>query len=214
MVIYNGKGDTPMRIGIIGAADVGSSLGKGWAQKGHAVMLSSREPDGERMRGVLAEIGHGAQAGTVDQTVDFGEVVVIAMRWDYLKDTLPGGSSWAGKTVIDATNRFAPAASGKSAAEDLAAMLPGAHVVKAFNTIGAEHMPHGQINGEQLSMFIAGDDASAKATVSRLTEDLGFSVVDAGGLDRARMLENLAELWVALVRSGRGRNFGFRLVQG
>lgn len=203
-----------MRIGIIGAGTVGSSLARGWAAAGHQLMLSSREPDGARMQALLAEIGGQVQAGSVSQTAAFGDVLVVAIGWDKLGQALAGTEGWDGKIVIDTTNRFTASASGRSAAQDLAAMLPGARVVKAFNTIGAELMPHGQINGEQLSMFIAGDDAAAKAVVTQLVQDLGFAVVDAGGLVTAGLLENLAQLWVSLARSGYGRNMGFRLVQG
>jgi predicted dinucleotide-binding enzyme len=203
-----------MNIGILGAGVVGVSLAKGWAKAGHAVMLSSREPDSEKMRATLAEVGGNVQAGTPAETVTFGEVVTVAVGWNHLPDVVGSAGNWAGKIVIDATNRFGPSASGKSASEDLAALVVGASVVKAFNTVGAEHMPHGQIDGEQLSMFIAGDDAHAKALVSQLVADLGFEAVDSGGLGAARLLDSLAQLWVGLARSSYGRNIGFRLVRG
>jgi predicted dinucleotide-binding enzyme len=202
-----------MRIGIIGSGTVGGSLGTGWAQHGNEVMFSSREPGSAAIQALLAQAGANARAGTASETLAFGEVIAVAVRWDYLPGVVTSAGDWAGKVVIDATNRFGASPSGRSAAEDLAALLPGAHVVKAFNTIGAEHMPHGHINGEQLSMFIAGDSAG-KPAVARLVEQLGFSVVDVGGLDKARVVENLAELWVTLARGGLGRGFGFRLVRG
>lgn len=203
-----------MKIGILGAGVVGVSLAKGWVKAGHAVMLSSREPASEKMRAILAEVGGGAQAGTPAETVAFGAVVTVAIGWNHLPDVVGSAGPWTGKTVIDAANRFGPSASGKSAAEDLAALVPGGSVVKAFNTIGAEHMPHGTINGERLSMFIAGDDSGAKAVVSQLAADLGFEAIDAGGLGAARLVENLAQLWVSLARGSYGRNIGFRLVRG
>lgn len=202
-----------MRIGMIGSGTVGKSLGKAWASHGHAVMFSSREPGSAEMQALIAEAGANARAGTPSETLAFGEMIVVAIRWDYLPSVVASAGDWTGKVVIDATNRFGVSVSGKSAAEDLAALVPGAGVVKAFNTIGAEHMPHGSIGGEQLSMFIAGD-GGAKATATPLVEQLGFRVIDAGGLDKARLLENLAELWVSLARGSMGRNFGFRVVEG
>ncbi len=202
-----------MRIGMIGSGTVGTSLGTAWASHGHQVMFSSREPGSAEMMALVAAAGANARAGTPSETLAFGEVIVIAIRWDYLPSVVAGAGDWSGKIVIDATNRFGASVSGKSAAEDLAALAVGAHVVKAFNTIGAEQMPHGQIDGEQLSMFIAGDGVG-KASVMPLVSQLGFRPIDVGGLDKARLLETLAELWVSLARGGMGRNFGFRVVGG
>lgn len=201
-----------MNIGIIGAGVVGSSLGKGWGARGHAIMFSSREPDSPKMRTLLAEVGATARAGTVAETLAFGEVIVVAMGWDKLPQAIEGTGDWAGKVVIDATNRFGPPPAGSkgSAAQDLAQMT-GARVVKAFNTIGAELMVDPPF-AEKPTMFIAGDDAAAKATVTQLTESLGFEVVDVGPLSSADLLENLARLWVTLTRS-RGRNIAFRLLK-
>lgn len=202
-----------MKIGIIGAGVVGSALGKGWAAKGHEVMFSSRDPHSDKMRALVAEAGSNASAGTVAETLAFGEVVVIAIGWNALPDALSGAGDWSGKIVIDATNRFGPppAGSGSSAAEDIARMT-GARVVKAFNTIGAENMIDPPFS-EKPTMFIAGDDSEAKATATQLTEQMGFEVVDAGPLSNAALLENLARLWVTLARGSLGRNIAFRLLR-
>ncbi len=203
-----------MRIGILGAGVVGTSLAGGFARAGHEIMLSSREPHSERMAAALAQVGGGARAGSVSATLAFGEVVVVAIGWANLPQAIADAGNWAGKIVIDTTNRPGASASGRSAAQDLAAMIPGAHVVKAFNTIGAEHMAQGTLNGEQLSMFMAGDDAHAKAVVAQLVADVGFDPVDVGGLNAAHLLESLAQLWIALARGSYGRGVGFRLVRG
>jgi len=202
-----------MKIGIIGAGVVGSTLGKGWAAKGHQVMFSSRNPHSDRMRALVAEAGPNASAGTVAETLAFGEVLVIAIGWEALPDALRGVGDWSGKIVIDATNRFSPppANSVGSAAEDIA-HITGARVVKAFNTIGAANMVDPPFS-EKPTMFIAGDDSEAKATVTQLTEQMGFEVVDAGPLSNAGLLENLARLWVTLARGSLGPNIAFRLLR-
>lgn len=200
-----------MKIGIVGGGIVGSNLGKGWAAKGHAVMFSSREPHSDKIKALLEEVGGNAQAGTVQETLDFGEVIAVALPWPGIEDVIRSTSGWNNKVVIDATNRFAPAAT--SAAEDMA-RLTGARVVKAFNTIGAEHYTHPVTGGQQVSMLIAGDDAEAKQITWALAEDLGFEVIDAGGLSQAALLEKLAQLWVSLTRGGYGRNIAFKLLRG
>ena len=201
-----------MNIGIIGSGTVGGRLGKGLAAKGHNVKFSSREPQGEKMRTLVAEAGPRSSAGTAEEVVAFGDLIIMAMRWDGLEATVKSAGNWSDKTVIDVTNRFVSSGSGPSAAEDLAQLIPGAKVVKAFNTIGVEHMVDPQFGGQKPSMFICGDDADAKTTVGKLVEEMGFDVVDTGPLNTASMLESLAKLWGAVARL-EGRNIAFKLLR-
>lgn len=205
-----------MKIGILGAGNVGGQLARGWIRHGHRIMLSSRDPNSLKMQALVAELGAGAQVGTVEETVAFGDVIVVAIPWDVLPNILRAVGGWSGKVVIDATNRFGapPSDSVGSAAQDIA-YLTGASVVKAFNTIGAEHMDgRSDFGGQQPTMFIAGDNADSKETVRVLAEQLGFDVVDVGGLHLASLLEDLTRLWIALARGGYGRNIAFKLLQG
>ncbi len=204
-----------MKIGILGAGNVGGQLGRGWSKQGHQVMFSSREPHSPKMQALLAEAS-GSRAGTVAETVAFGDVIVVAIHWDVLMSVLGEAGDWTGKIVIDATNRFGPPPAGSvgSAAQDIA-HLTGASVVKAFNTIGAEHMSGGAtFGGQKATMFIAGDNADSKETVRVLAEQLGFEVADVGGLTLAGLLEDLTRLWIALARGGYGRNIAFKLLRG
>ena len=202
-----------MRIAIMGAGTVGSSLGRALVRAGHEVMFSSRQPDSDKMRALLAEMGDGAQAGSVEVTLNFSEVVALAMPWDTIKAVVQVGD-WSSKIVIDMSNRFGPppADSTGTVAGDIARMT-GARVVKAFNSIGANRYEQPQINGQAASMLVAGDAADAKAVVMGLAEDIGFEPVDAGDLSAARHVENLAALWVHLARSGYGRDIGFKLLR-
>ena len=101
-----------------------------------------------------------------------------------------------------------------SVAEQIAAAVSGARVVKAFNSTGAGNMDNPDYDGMAASMFICGDDAPAKQVVAQLAQELGFDVVDAGGLTVARYLEPLAFLWVnqAYVQ-GEGPNIAFKLLR-
>lgn len=198
-----------MNIGIVGAGQVGTSMAKALVKIGHSVMLSSRTPESEKMQALAAETG--AQVGTVAQTVAFGPVVIVALGWDAVPGAVQEGGDWSSKIIIDLTNRFG--GTGDSAAQDLA-RLTGGRVVKAFNTIGAEHYQDPIFEGQAASMLIAGDDAEAKQVVSTLAHELGFEPVDAGGLAAAIHLEHLAGVWVHLAfRAGLGRNFAFRLIK-
>ena len=101
-----------------------------------------------------------------------------------------------------------------SGAEELQKKLPRARVVKAFNTVFAQHMDTGRIGDQRLSAFVAGDDAQAKATVLALAEDIGFDPVDAGPLRNARLLEPMALLNIQLGYVQKlGPKIGFKLLR-
>lgn len=207
------SGVTGMKIGIIGAGIVGGNLGKGWAKAGYEVMYSSRDPESEKMQKLIAAAGENASAGTVADVMKFSDVIVVAIGWPYVETVVMEAGDWTGKILIDATNRFAPSGTGNSAAEDLAKVAIGARVVKAFNTIGAEHYLDPKIGTQTASMFICGDDAEAKEIVGDLVETLDFDLVDVGPLSHAEMLESLAKLWVTLARDNFGRDIAFKLLR-
>lgn len=200
-----------MKVGILGAGAVGESLGKALIKAGHQVMFSSRDPHGDHARRVATETG--ASVGLPDEVLAFSHIVAIAMPPDAVNQLAKAyAGQWRDKIVIDMNNRFGPGASGTSFAQELAA-LTGGKVVKAFNTIGAEHYQNPVFAGQSATMFIAGDDAEAKRVVGQLAVDIGFEVIDAGSLDAAVHVENLARFWVHLVRLGQGREIAFKLLK-
>ena len=201
-----------MKVGILGAGEVGSNLSKALVTAGHEVMLSSRNPDSQKMQKLIAEIGDKAQVGTVTETVAFGEVVVIAIGWgNGLEQVLTGISDWSGKVLVDATNRFG--ADFEGSAGERVARLTNVPVLKAFNSIGAEHYLDPLFNGIPASMIICGDDAAKERALSLVT-DTGFEVIDLGGLDQCHLVESLGNIWVNLAfRRGYGRNIAFKIMQ-
>jgi len=194
----------------VGAGRVGETLARGFAVAGHDVVFGSRTPDDESVAALVAELGDAARATTVERAAAEGSVVVLAVPGDVAPEVAADlASELAGTVVIDPTNVMDR--SGESVAERIGAAAPETRVVKAFNTIGTDGMADPVIDGERASMFVASDDADAKAVATALASDLGFGVVDAGDLDAAIMLEDLARLWIHLSRS-RGRDIGFRLL--
>lgn len=178
-----------MRIGIIGAGNIGATAANLFTRAGHEVVVSnSRGPD--TLRELVGELGHKARAGTVDEAARFGEVVLLAVPWRS-PEALPAPETVRGKIVIDAMNPYGSAGKvadlgDSSSSEETAKRLPGARLVKAFNTIYYQHLAtQGRPDlpeAEQRAIFVAGDDAEAKAVVSRLIRDIGFAPVDTGGL--------------------------------
>ena len=207
-----------MRIAVIGAGHVGGALGSGWAQAGHQVTFAVREPDAEAAEQLL-QLAPQAKVVSIQESLAGAEIVALAIPWSAVPDLLRQiQPALAGKILIDCTNptRGWPAmdhASG-SGAEQVAALAPGAKVVKAFNTTGFENMHNAKYADGAVTMFYAGDDAEAKKTVHQLAADLGFDPVDAGGLAQAYALEVLASLWGVLAYGQKmGRGIAFRLMR-
>lgn len=208
-----------MKIAIIGTGQVAAALGKGWAARGHMITFASREPSSERVQALLAGAGPNASAARVADAVGRSSIIVLAVPFTAARERLEMAGDMGGKVVIDCTNPIAPGLrpmfdSTTSGMEQIAAWAPRARVVKAFNTTGAENMADPVYDGRPATMLICGDDELAKGAAAQLAEELGFDVVDAGGLSAARHLENLALLWIHLARvAGLGRDVAFRLMR-
>jgi len=184
-----------MDVTIIGTGNMARGIGARLVAGGHRVTVLGKEPgDAEA---VVKELGGdgAAQAGRSGEPIADG-VVVLAVYYPDAKAAVEqyrGGLS--GKVLIDITNPVNETLDGVvtppdgSAAQELAASAPGARVVKAFNTTFAGTLIDGQVAGQPLDVFLAGDDEEAKARVSKLVEDGGLRPIDAGPLRRARELE-------------------------
>lgn len=198
-----------MRVGIIGSGNIGGTLARLLAGAGHEVVIAnSRGP--ESLAGLVAGIGPAATASTPAGAAEAGEVVIVAVPFVRLGD-LPA-AALAGRVVVDATNYYAGRdgafpeidAGATTSSELVAGALPGAQVVKAFNTIHFRQLAdQGTPPGTpgRRAIPIAGDDAAAKATVAALIDDIGFDSYDAGPLaggrrfDPGTALFNVALTW-------------------
>ncbi len=178
-----------MRIGIIGAGNIGANAARLFIRAGHEVALSNSRGAGS-LRDLVAELGRQAQALTIEEAARFGEVVLVAIPFGQYRQ-LPA-AAFDGKIVVDAGNYY-PNRDGNfpeldrsqtTSSELMAEHLRGARIVKAFNTIYYLHLANqGDTSkplAERRAIFIAGDDAEAKETVARLVEEIGFAAVDTG----------------------------------
>jgi predicted dinucleotide-binding enzyme len=193
-----------MKIGIIGKGNVGTAIGTGLSRKGYEVKFGHRDPK-----------------EPVADAAKWGEVIVLAVPYESAVDAARAISSLAdGKIILDVTNAIGENMNlavgfSTSAAEELQKMLPEARVVKAFNTVFAANQSTGRVGTEQLTLFVAGDDAKAKQTVMQLGRDIGFDPVDAGPLKSARYLEPMAMLLINLGYGlGMGTKIGYKLAKG
>ncbi|HEX5094002.1 MAG TPA: NADPH-dependent F420 reductase [Burkholderiales bacterium] len=182
------------KIGIIGSGKVGSAIGSAWVRAGHEVMFSSRHLDDDKA--LAARLGGGARAGTPQEAAAFGEVVMVSVPYRALPDVAKEcGGLLKGKVVIDTCNPFvgrdgeiAAWAREKGAGLASAELLPGARLVRAFNAIGAARMGAAHEEPGRVGMPMAGDDAAAVATASRLIRDVGYEPVLIGGLAKGKYL--------------------------
>jgi len=178
-----------MKIGIIGAGNIGATAARLFVHAGHEIAISnSRGP--ESLRELVTLLGPRAHAVTVDEAARFGDVVLLAVPWRSPK-ALPKPEAVEGKIVIDAMNPYKPNFAlydlgNSTSSEETARRLPGARLVKAFNTIYYEHLAtRGRTDlpvGQRHAIFVAGDDADAKRVVTQLIEEIGFAPVDTGSL--------------------------------
>ena len=178
-----------MKIGILGSGMIGGTAARLFANAGHDVAVSnSRGP--ASLKPLVEEIGAHARAETIDGAARFGDVVLLAVPWRE-PGALPDASVLKGKIVIDAMNPY-KAGGGtydlgdSTSSEEVQKRLPGARIVKAFNTmyyktLATEGRP-GRPESERLAIFVAGDDAEAKQVVTTLIEDIGFAAIDTGRL--------------------------------
>lgn len=209
-----------MRIGVIGSGNVGGTLGARWAKNGHGVIFSSRDPGSNEMKRLIEEAGATARAASVSEAAIASEMLLLATPWPAARAALAAAGDLSGKIVIDATNPLLPRLTGlevgnsTSGAEQVAEWAPRAKVVKAFNTVGFNIMANPRFDGRGALLFYCGDDAPAKQAVRGLAAELGFDPVDAGPLERARLLEPFALLWITLSAApGHGREFAFQLLK-
>lgn len=181
-----------MKVAILGKGAVGQTIGAGFKKHGHDVRWGRRDPK-----------------ESYADAAKFGEIAVLATSWSGTENAikLADPKNLAGKVVIDLTN---PIKSEESEAPELAIgfsdsggeqvqrWLPQARVVKCFNCVGSTLFIDPKLPGGPPDMFIAGNDAGAKQTVTAICKEFGWPAVDIGGIEGARLLEPLALLWVVV----------------
>lgn len=188
-----------MNITLIGAGNMGAGFVKQLTAVGHQVRVTARDLTKAH---ALAAAHPGATAVAPADALGDSQVVIVATGYADAVSALKALGSLEGHIVIDITNPLTADYMGltlghdTSAAEEIAKALPGAQVVKAFNTVLAQVLAEGPVfaNGQTVPVFYAGDDERAKQTVRALAESIGFQPVDAGGLKNARYLEPVAGL--------------------
>ena len=196
-----------MKVGVIGSGVVGRVLAKAFLTEGHGVMLGTRNISKEEVVKWKKENEKGL-LGSFQETAQFGEIIVLAVSGLAVEDAinLAGKEHLSSKIIIDTTNPIAavPPENGvlkffttleDSLMERIQKILPGAKVVKAFNSAGNSFMYKPSFKGIIPTMFICGNDDEAKKTVSGILTSFGWETEDMGKVEAARAIEPLCILW-------------------
>lgn len=194
-----------MKAGVIGSGMVGEVLADGLLQHGHQVMRGSRKPEG--LADWKERAGADASIGTFQQTAEYGELVVLAVKGTAAEAVVTECAAALGsKPVVDTTNPIdeRPPEGGvlhfftqhdESLLERLQRRAPEARFVKAFSSVGSALMVHPKLAGGPPTMFICGNDAPAKAQVKSILDQFGWETADLGAAPAARAIEPLCMLW-------------------
>jgi len=190
-------------VAVIGTGDVAGALGPEFAEQGHVIVYGSRDPSRESVRALVERTGPGTSAVPPAEAVLGADIVVLAVPGTAVEAVTRGLGDLSGKIIIDPTNAFEPTDDGflrlvydTSAAEVSQDAAPGAHVVKAFNTLNWRTMVDPQSAGGPVSIPLVGDSKEAKATVAELVEGMGLEAIDLGPLRYARHVEGMLLVWI------------------
>ncbi|MED5410714.1 MAG: NADPH-dependent F420 reductase [Pseudomonadota bacterium] len=206
-------------IAIIGTGNVGSTLGKIWAAKGHEIIYGSRTPTSTRVQQLVRESGKNAMSTTQADAARRADVVMIPIPPTAIPEVIDALGNLEGKLIIDTTNWWgfegswatSPRDPRESLAEQVQALAPEANVVKAFNTMNYAVMADPSVSDGPVTVPIAGNSSSAKARVAALVEDVGLEPLDVGPLAAAEYLEEMLRLAIGFREINPGVAFDYHL---
>lgn len=196
-----------MKIAVLGAKIIGSTLARKWARAGHEVMFGVRNVDNPEVQALAAE--PTAAVGTPAEAIAFGEAVVFAIPGNAMEETIvTHGPALAGKIVVDAANRMGGGPMNSVAL--FAAHAPGAQVYRAFNSLGWENFENPQFGDLQADLFYCGPGGAGQAAVEQLIRDVGLRPVRVGDIGQVGLVDTIGALWFALAfGQGMGRELAF-----
>lgn len=202
-----------MKIAVIGVGNIGRTLGRKWAEKGHTIIFGARDVNSPKVAAALSEAIGSVSAALVEEAAADGEVVVFAIPGRAMGETVAQlKEQLAGKIVIDAANNV-----GAAEMNSLGAFTGNSadvHYFRAFNSLGWENFAEPVLAGMQIDLFYCGDSGEAQAAVDDLIADIGLRPVYIGGREQLVAVDSLTRLWFALVMGqGRGRRLAFKMLQ-
>lgn len=199
-----------MKIAVLGARIIGSTLARKWAQAGRQIMFGVRTVDNPETQALARELS--ASVGTVAEAIAFGDVVVFAIPGNAMEETVAAhAAALNGKIVIDAANRMGGGAMNSAAA--FAAHAPDARVYRAFNSLGWENFENPIFGDIQADLLYCGPAGAGRDAVEQLIRDVGLRPVCVGDLQQVGLVDAIGSLWFALAfGQGMGRELAFKVL--
>lgn len=200
-----------MKIAILGAGNIGGTLGKKWHDAGHEVVFGVRDPDSPKTKAALVQ-AQDVKALDIKSAIEFGEVILFSIPWKTVPEVAKEYAAVLnGKTVIDATNNFAGPIINNLAV--LSEAVPDSKIYRAFNSLGWEIFAQPIINGTQADMFYSGTDGEMREQIQTLIQEVGVNPIWVGDNDRIQLVDNLGALWVHMIwQRGWNRRMAFKAI--
>ena len=202
-----------LRIAVLGAGNIGGTIGKKWVAAGHKVAFGVNNPSGPKAQALRADLGEQVTIGTAAQALATGDVVLMALPGGVMDATISANAAQLdGKIIIDAANRVGGSGPMNSFAT-FQAHTPRAQLYRAFNILGWENFANPVFNGVQADLFYCGPDGEARQVVEQLIADVGLRPIRLGDVDQVGLVDSLLSIWFTLAqRQGWGRHLAFKLL--
>ena len=200
-----------MNITILGAGNIGGTLGKKWVAAGHAITFGARDANSPKTQAALEKVD--ARTLPIPKAIGVGEVILFSIPWAAVPEVAQANAAALdGKILIDATNNFAGPVINNLAA--LQAAAPNAHIFRAFNSLGWEHFDNPMAGGVQTDHFYTGPDGDSRTRVEKLIEEVGLRPIWVGDNDRIQIVDHMGALWVRLAfQQAWGRGIALKLIE-
>jgi predicted dinucleotide-binding enzyme len=202
-----------IKIVVLGAGNIGGTLGRKWVAAGHQVVFGVNNPNGEKASRLRSELGDRAVIHTTAEALATNpDVVVLAIPGTAMNGTIEQyGRQLDGKIIFDTANKM-----GSSVHNSFAALqqhAPHSPIYRAFNSLGWENFANPVFDGTPADLFYCGTDGAARATAEQLISDIGVRPVYLGGVEQVGVIDSLLGLWIALAMGqGKGRNLAFKVL--
>ena len=202
----------PLKIVVLGAGNIGGTLGRKWSTAGHQVTFGVSDPNGPRSQALRAELGDKIKIGTVEDVLQAGDVVVMALPGGAMETTITTNAAQLdGSVIIDTSNR-----SGGCPMSSLAtfqAHTPRAQVYRAFNTLGWENFADPLFSGIPADLFYCGPAGDSNDIVTRMIEDIGLRPMYLGDNSQIDLVDAVGRIWFALVfGQHKSRHLAFKVL--
>ena len=201
------------RIAVLGAGNIGATLGRKWLNAGHTVSFGVQNLTGEKATALRAELGDKATIGSTTEALSAGDIILVAVPGRAVDELVKTYASQIdGKLVIDAANKLGSGGPANSLAT-FQAQTPKARVFRVFNSLGWENFANPIFNGVQADHFYCGPDGEDRAIVEQLIRDIGLNPIRVGDLSQIEAVDGVLRLWVALAMGpGKNRHLGFKVL--